>query len=610
MASDESSNGRDAGDYSSSHSGAEQGSERSEDNSSLGNKEPPRREVEIDESDYEPESPNEDEDGNPLPPNEDVRAATPPRTRLIKPEHDEEDGGLLARVPPSSPRWSPFKRPAEAEAPGPRPFKRARGDFRHQYLNLLNADIEDAAVRFVPHGQPSLGPSQIGLTMWTPLEKDIFFEALSRLGRDGIPEIARRIRSKSELEILQYLKVLDDGVAARDRNQELEPLFPVDFPAAVEISPMCCNALEEAADAISIRQEQHEEACEERRWEGNWLITPFNHKHIESAKPPNLPSVELFRASSWLRLAERIFMNASFPENNWAHVADDNPSIRATAFEDFYSLAVSITKRLVATTIYVSESRIRAKRDLYPNTRPLIWPKDVEAAALSIGLKTNSRKFWAGCSRRLRLAVFDDDDDVDETEENILSYDDVEAALGGSDEGAARRPEAEVEESDDDLMSISDTPSIEDVSGDEGVVINLEGTPESAQPNEPPIDEEEIRRESMEIQLYTAMDLPKTTRTRQTLESRIKAELRHVAYADRMDARASYHEEKRLWAALGREPPVRPAKVEQPPAPPRIKRTIDELCPAQEDWRRGLRYVSEWELQSLDCPREEAEDGQ
>lgn len=291
-------------------------------------------------------------------------------------------------------------------------------------------------------------------------------------------------------------------------------------------------------------------------------------------------------------------MNASFPENNWEHVSDDNPSIRTTALEDFYSLAVSITKRLVSATIYMSTSRIRAKQTLYPNTRALVWPKDVEAAALSIGLKTNSAKFWTGCARRLRLAVFDDeaDDDRDEADD-ILSYDDVEEALGGLDD--PQPAESEAEESDQP-MSLSDTPSLDELSDDGEEVIDLADDPDIALPDDSGINEDDIRRESKELQLFTAFDLPKTTRTRRALEARIKAELRHVVYADTMDARANYHEEKRLWGVLGRELPDELVKVTQPSIPPRIAHTIDELCPARTDWRRGLRYVSEWEHQPLD----------
>ncbi|KAK1766739.1 hypothetical protein QBC33DRAFT_559469 [Phialemonium atrogriseum] len=557
-----------------------------------------RREVDSDDSIYEPEpTDEEDEDGNPLSDLEPEPGVGLP-FRSVKPEAGE-DPISLARIPASSPPWHPFKRPADSSAIDLRPFKRTRGDFNRGYLDLLNIDIEDAAAHYVPHDGPELPSSQIGLTIWTPLEKEMFFEALSRLGRDGVPGISRRIGSKSDLEVQQYLRVLDDAIAARKQSGNLEPSYPVDFPAAVEISPKCCKLLEGAADVISLRQEQHEEAREEERWGKGWLVTPFNYRDIEATRSAGMPSVQLFRVASWLRLSERVFMNASYPENNWQHVSEDNPSIRATALEDFYSLAVSITRRLVSATIYVSTSRIRAKQSVYPETRGLVWPKDVEAAALSIGLKTNSKKFWAGCARRLRLAVFDDDDDDDADDDveaehgdkarGILSFDEVEAALGGHDS----MPEAEpVDEESDELMSLSETPSLDDLSDleaeeDAGPAV----TPDIELPDEQyaEVDEDEVRAESRELLLHTAFDHPRTTRTREALESRIAAELRHVAHADTMDARATYLEEKRLWNVLGRAAPDELVRVEQPAAPPRLSHTVNDLCPAGEDGRTGGR---------------------
>ncbi|OIW32486.1 hypothetical protein CONLIGDRAFT_271583 [Coniochaeta ligniaria NRRL 30616] len=552
---------------------------------------------------YEPESPDEDE-------------GFEDQDDLVKPE-EEEDGVILDRVP--SP-WAPLKRRTDETGLDDRPYKKAKGTaFNHGYLTILNVDIEDAAAQYVPHEEQHLLASQIGMTNWTSVEKELLFEALSRLGKDDIQGIASRIRTKGELEVRQYIQLLQDTASRQKRERKLMPPCLEDVPAAIEIGPQCSAALEEAADAIASRQETYERSLERQQWGDNWVITPFNYRRMEAAAPGDMPSLELFRVSSWLRLPERVFMNANFPENNWQFVSEENPSIRATALEDFYSLAVSVTKRLVAATIYVAQSRIRAKRNVHfkYEARNLVWGKDVEAAALSIGLKTNSNKFWAGCARRLRLDVYDDydgddgdDNDADaesdansEAADEPMTYDEVEAALGGAKEKESLARPAD-DSGDEELMSLSDTPSLDELSDidDDPLPAQPQYEPTSAQvpieEDEPELDinEEAMRTETKELLYYTAQDNPPTTRTKQAAEYRIRNELQHVAYADTLDAKASQREERRLWQMLGRDPPDEFVKVKVPERAPRRQwQSVDDMYPSTGDWRDGVKYVSEWE---------------
>lgn len=552
---------------------------------------------------YEPDSPDEDE-------------GLEDQNDLVKPEEDEDDV-IFHRTP--SP-WAPPKRRADESGLDARPYKKAKGTaFNHGYLSLLNTDIEDAAAQYAPHDRQHLPASQIGMTGWNSVEKELFFEALSRLGKDDIQGIARRIRTKGQLEVRQYIQLLQDVTSREKKERKLVHLCLEDVPAAIEISPQCSAALEEAADAIATRQETHEKSLERKQWGDNWLITPFNYRKMEAESSGDMPALELFRVSSWLRLPERVFMNANFPENNWQFVSEENPSIRATALDDFYSLAVSVTKRLVAATIYVAQSRIHAKKNVHykHEAHNLVWVKDVEAAALSIGLKTDSGKFWAGCARRLRLDVYDYDGQENEddnaagaesgansdAEDEPMTYDEVEAALGGANaREASARPADDSE--DEELVSLSDTPSLDELSDldDQPSPAQLPYEPTSAQvpveDDEPELDinEEAVRTETKELLLYTAQDNPPTTRTRQAAEYRIRRELQHVAYADALDARASQREERRLWQMLGRDPPEEFMKVKVPDhAPHRSLHGVDDMYPSTGDWRNSVKYVSDWE---------------
>ncbi|KAH6631696.1 hypothetical protein F5144DRAFT_648788, partial [Chaetomium tenue] len=461
----------------------------------------------------------------------------------------------------------------------PRPFKRHRtATFHPAYLALLNDDIRDAAQQFVPptddnphpNKKTTLEPSQLGLTHWSSAEKTLFFEALARLGRDDAAGIAARVRTKGELEVAAYLALLrregeGQGVEGEGGGGKREGVAPAEVPAAVELGQECVAALEEAADAVSVRVEGYEVAVERGRWgEGGWLVGAGNWRVLEGAPPEGLGGVlELFRVGNWLRLSGRVFMNSAVEEYNWVRVEGEEPAVRATALEDFYALAVQVTRRLVAATIFVAEERIRARRELYPYARNRVWKQDVEAAALSLGLPTDSRKFWAKCARRLRLDVYENEDatvmgweDEGEDEQDPMSYDEVERALGLEPEAtgpntAAAAEDEETESSEEEL--------------DEAMI-----SAEALTHDEDDAEREAITREMNEVLIHSALEYPKSGPQRDNLRRRIRAERAHEAYADKMDARASYYEEKRMWAMLERQPLRELLKPDAPEEPKKV----------------------------------------
>ncbi|GAB1318841.1 RNA polymerase I-specific transcription initiation factor rrn5 [Madurella fahalii] len=541
---------------------------------------------------------------------------------------------------------------SQSPVPPPRPFKRLKAPLNHAYLSLLNADILDASTRFTPHTWPTaaaggddkthhhdhdgaLQPSQIGLSHWTAAEKTLFFDALARLGADDARGIAARVCTKSEFEVAAYLALLGRDAAAaataaaggagdgqRRMRRWHAGVVLGDLPAAVELSQACVAALEEAADAVSLRQEAYEEAVERTRWEGKggfWVVREWNRRQLEKAGPEGMPSVGFFRVGNWLGLAEGVFMNSVVEEGNWRAIAGEGekekPGIWATALEDFYALALSVTRRLVAATAYVAESRVRAKREMYPGTAMRATVKDVEAAALSLGLKTNSRGFWAKCARRLRLEVYDAEDEGTvgwNEEEEPMSYGEVERALGlelgnGSDETvsidepeSSEEEEEEEQNTDGSAASVSDAASV-DLGAEWHDESDNEGLPEQEE-NE--AEKRDIDREVDELLVHSALEYPKTRRARDALRRRIRAARAHEAYADALDAWASYSEEKRLWVMLDRQPPLGLIKVEAPGDPPNRGRTVDELIkgfsrtPGKGGWRSKLEVVpSRWEME-------------
>ncbi|KAF4971890.1 hypothetical protein FSARC_1395 [Fusarium sarcochroum] len=479
-----------------------------------------------------------------------------------------------------------LKRPAEEDLI-PRAFKRHKGILNTDYLDLLNRDIEDAAQRVCLADDDEeilLYPSQMGVSFWTIPEKKLFFEAIARLGQSDLPGIASRIGTKSEIEVNHYLDVLQKARLLRQREVRRPAIEFSEITAAVELSQQCCHALDEAADAISVRQERKEEQREENKWGDCWDITLKIARRLDNgesvAEGQDLPFSGLFNLHTWLRLSERIFMNSSIPSENWDSIDNRPPSMWATTFEDFHSLAVSITKRLVQTTIFLSMSRIRAKKELIPSTRDIVRAQDVEAAVSSLGMSPNSLQFWRKCARRIRLEVHEEPPDRDDEDEyEPLSYEEVENFLSGDDEGAepTTKPEPTLEDvvdsSEEDALG-SDFEEPIALSDEEGAA---------------------IEREANEVLQFSAADFPETYRKKETLKNRIATERRQEQYAEERDQYASWQAEAEMWDLLQKKPPIELPKMPEPGPLQRSTMDVESIFPIGRDWRTKTKYRGEWE---------------
>ncbi|OAQ97021.1 hypothetical protein LLEC1_03899 [Akanthomyces lecanii] len=490
---------------------------------------------------------------------------------------------------------SPRKRSAEDEPPS-RPFKRQRTHLNPDYLDLLNRDIEDAAHRVCLEDDIDLPDSQLGLTYWSPLEKRQFFEALSRLGKHDLPGIARRIGTKSTIEVKHYLRVLHEAVIARRAQDRRSYLEPAEYPAAVELTPQCCHAQEEAADAVSIRQENREIQREEERWQGYWDITPKIAAELEKKQQQqqddgaaNLAFAKLFSVSRWLKLSDRIFMNSSMPGSNWRNIDARPPSMWAAALDDFHSLALSITRRLVQTTLFISMSRIRAKSELRPETRNIVRKKDVEAAIASLGLLHNTDDLWRKSARRLRLSVYENPPtrgDEEEEEEEPMAYDEVEAELADEEPRRAKSEDSDVARVKLEARSTDDADdsAIDDDSDSQGK----------------PKDEEQraVNREINEVLWYSAAGIRDLQSTHRALKLRVETERRQERHADAADEYASYTAETDMWELLQKAPPAQRPRMMPNPARMALQRSkldVESLFPMNRAWADNLDYQAEWE---------------
>lgn len=202
--------------------------------------------------------------------------------------------------------------------------------FNPGYVKLLNEEIILASsygIKEFRAGVTSSGEggkysdegSLILGSMWTMYEKDMFFKHLSVVGKGNVPELARRIGTKSIVECRAYLKALQDGreddmdfpITQSSRGRDL--VSSKDLPAAVELSDECVDALEEEADALETRTLKDEERREKVKWGEFWLLESSVSKTIENLyKKKDIerirsiaPEAELLNTYNMLELSER-----------------------------------------------------------------------------------------------------------------------------------------------------------------------------------------------------------------------------------------------------------------------------------------------------------------
>lgn len=503
-----------------------------------------------------------------------------------------------------SPRRSNKRKKREAKPPHEAKRLRLKSYHNVEYRELLNIDIRQAASKSYQEDEPLLQTSQIGSSVWTAEEKDLFFVALANRGKNNIRDIAHQIGSKSELEVQEYLRLLNSALVEKQSHDPHESLItPVAIPAALEISNECCELLERAGDAIAARQECAEAQVEEQKWGDIWLITPEVARLLDKRRREEngeeemhevLPAANLFNFKNWIELSETVFMNPGAPreEDNWEELAEagESPAIRTTGFEDFHSLAVHLTKRLVSTTLYCTMSRLRA-RGGNKIKHAEVNGDDVEAAVNILGLKADSRAFWKGCARRCNLQVVNEDleaellaEDSDEEPAVDMTYDEVEYALAFS---STRRSRSR-------SRSRPPTPRTPRVS-------SPATSPEAYHSAHEELEEPTIPEEGDSSDV-SETELNEVTRDNKRAQARAKARREAIQayeiYLEHLDRQASRTEEVRLWNLLKQSMPFELEIKAEEGDPPKFIRD----CTDGENWKQWTEYWSSWETMEGPVP--------
>ncbi|THV49476.1 hypothetical protein BGAL_0193g00150 [Botrytis galanthina] len=478
--------------------------------------------------------------------------------------------------------------------------KRVKGFYSKDYRDLLNNEIYDAGAKSILEDNIPLEGSQIGCSTWSPEEKDLFFTGLSRLGRDNVRAIATRIGTKSEVEVQEYMQLLHQGLKER-KIEDARLLDVTEYPAAAEFTSECCEIMERAADGLALRQEQYEEDVEEVKWGKYWLLTEKVSKSLEQKRSVTrtqgnedvqdlLPAVRLLNLKNWLALSERVFMNPSESrwEDNWRQIGEhgETPAMRATAFDDFHSLTVSITKRLISTVLFCTMSRIRAM-DSNKIKAADISINDVEAATKILKMDANSNDFWVKCARRNNLTI----SRHDEPGGPIMAYPEVETELRKEYSGrrsrsrSRSRPYLDHAEDLSEVYTSSDSHLDSDIESDASenstISDHLDDNPftqRSPSPSQSQTQSRSQRKPHLSPEEYE-----------HALE----------AYVSAFDDRVSRIEEQRIWSLLGQDPPPDLKADEDEEMPEKPAKKLDVGVENNgEEWREK-EFRSEWEVMGV-----------
>jgi RNA polymerase I-specific transcription initiation factor RRN5 len=494
------------------------------------------------------------------------------------------------------------------------------GHYNDQYLNLLN----ESSAHATKDAKDDLGSTQIGLTNWSSMEKEQFFLALSLRSKADVLGIATSIGSKSELEVSEYLRWLE----GEDRNRHLyagqvNNVSQAEIPAAAELSFECEALLERAADALAVYQDKFDYAIGEQIHHDRWLIdhvqaeaydnladnaeddnslddSPFN-------RPP-IPAAGLFKLSSWLSLTERVFMNSdpARSENRWVtHAArDEVPGITQAAISDLYDLAIYRLRKVMQTSIFCAESRIRSTSDRGFTVKALVKEQDVTAAISTLGVEKDSSQYWLSLARRNQLRVVDDHGTKGRGRRAILNYDEVECIL--SEAAGPRRGRRSISRSSGSSSLPEDTDLLEEHDVSDGIDdTNVHSSEQSAE--EPSCRQDgqpwypSLRKDRTMVTNNTKRRKhdPETSSAESEEEGLCDLRDDQDRHLDILDGLHSRREELQLYQQLGWGMPedIKLASIEEMKAQEEVLgMTQRKAKPDLLDWRDSiLSYSESWE---------------
>lgn len=129
-----------------------------------------------------------------------------------------------------------------------------------RYEELLTETQTEFLVDTPRHSE--LEDSVVLNTLWTAQEKANLFTALERCGKGNLPEVVRRVGSKSLVEVTAYIGILDEETERR-RGQGRGVFEFERVPAAVEVDDTWLDVEEKYSSEIAKMEDTREINAEE-----------------------------------------------------------------------------------------------------------------------------------------------------------------------------------------------------------------------------------------------------------------------------------------------------------------------------------------------------------
>ncbi|KAJ5176557.1 uncharacterized protein N7482_002434 [Penicillium canariense] len=452
------------------------------------------------------------------------------------------------------------------------------------YTSLVTEIEQDITFSAIKESDEIHNVHQNGAVVWTASEKEILYNVLDRKGKNGIKEISTAIGTKSELEVMDHLRLLHRGVESQNLlERHVRTIVMGDVPAAAEISKECCAELDEYAGVLRAKEELAAAPVARMRYGDNWIVTGAQAQQLLEAEMdvPMRGSIHLaanlFNVPTWIELEQRFFMNfgGSQEADNWVNIVqskDESPSISGDALMDFYALTVSITRRLIQSAQFIAMARLRSMRRNGRERSNAVRRKDVKAAINVLNMKPNRSDFLLRLARRNDL-VIEDRRKRKGWKTRTFDHDEAERILNGE---------------DDYFQRVNNT-----------ALPNRVGDAEDNDDDEDESDGEESRQHSrMTSQQSSELSSPFVSSDE---EVPFDSEEEH---ANTLDQDYSRREELNLWQLLEKPaPPTLEATVaaEENDINASRKPTAERKLPEDmAEWRDRILYRSEWEEYGYD----------
>lgn len=501
-------------------------------------------------------------------------------------------------------------------------LQQIRPDSLEAYTKLLAEVEKDHDTRNVHEDAELLNVTQDGAVVWTATEKEVLYNYLDRKSSNGIKEIAVAIGTKSELEVMEHLRIVQRTIREQLHQRRLRYITVAEIPSAVEINEECCAEQEKYSKYLALKDKIADENSNQDQYAdygriGEAEALALSDADIETPLPGDFQlAAGLFNLSNWVSMPRDLLMNfgRELEEDNWRKIAqteEDSPAVTAEAMMDLSAVTMSLTRRLVQSAIFMAESRLRTSGHFSDQPRD-IKVLDVKAAIDVLNLKRKRPSFLEIARRnRISIAAFRPQRTI---ASRPIGYSEAERILGYDDKNFYRAAHA----LETERISNKDSSEVASELLGDGDITMDEDDEEDYEGDEEDVDEdvqEDTHRHTQTERTHPHSQNPEQLRSE--IHDNQLAEDQEEEQADAHDLERSRQEELSLWAMFGKVPPpsLLVPIIQFIPRPEDDMRDVtddEKEDPAHHgiserrtqedvvDWRDHTLYRSEWEQYGSD----------